>query len=338
MPESMPVVAVVGATGHTARFVVEELLRRKMKPIAVARDSEALAKASFSGEVVRRRAKLNDPESLDSALEGANALINCAGPFIDSAHDVAAAALRAGIHYVDVTAEEPSARWTLKNFDTAARQRGVAVVPSVGFYGALGDLLTTAALDDWESAETVELAIGLDSWHPTLGTRKTIARLSDLQETDASGAPSQPRRAKVWDFGKPLGQQPVVEFSFTERLLILRHVRTSDLRTYLSEIALGHVSDPLTPTPKAVDKAGRSAQRFVVEALVTRGLESRRATARGVDAYAITAPLACEVVARLLDGSFSHTGAHAPGEIFDGIDILTALSPDSLTFELSESR
>ena len=37
-----PVVAVVGATGHTGRFVAE-LLRREMTPIAIARDPACVA-------------------------------------------------------------------------------------------------------------------------------------------------------------------------------------------------------------------------------------------------------------------------------------------------------
>ena len=51
-----PVVAVVGATGHTAHFVINELLRRKMSPVAIARNSETLAKARFSGDVFGARA------------------------------------------------------------------------------------------------------------------------------------------------------------------------------------------------------------------------------------------------------------------------------------------
>ena len=78
---------------------------------------------------------------------------------------------------------------------------------------------------------------------------------------------------------------------------------------------------------------GRSAQRFVIEVVVTRGNEKRRAISRGQDSYAVTAPLACEAVARLLKGNIP-PGAHAPGEIFDAGDILAALGPDNSTFEV----
>jgi uncharacterized protein YbjT (DUF2867 family) len=43
MRTAKPVVAVFGATGHTGRFVIAELLRREMKAIAIARDPAALA-------------------------------------------------------------------------------------------------------------------------------------------------------------------------------------------------------------------------------------------------------------------------------------------------------
>jgi hypothetical protein len=68
--------------------------------------------------------------------------------------------------------------------------------------------------------------------------------------------------------------------------------------------------------------------------VVTRGDERRRATVRGRDIYAISAPLVCEAVERLLVGKFNATGAHAPGEIFDAGDILAALGPDNSTFEV----
>lgn len=166
-------VAVFGATGHTGRFVVAELLRREMRPIAVARNPEALAAADFPERVDRRPATIDDSDSLDRALHSAQTVINCAGPFVDTAEAVAAAAMRAKIHYLDVCAEQLAASGTLEKFDEPARKAGVVVVPSVAFYGGLPDLMATAALGQWDSADSIEIMIGLDSWHPTAGTRIT---------------------------------------------------------------------------------------------------------------------------------------------------------------------
>jgi uncharacterized protein YbjT (DUF2867 family) len=75
-----PVVAVFGATGHTGRFVVAELLRRGMTPIAIARNVKALSAAHFpENEVYRRQATIDDAASLDRALHEAQAVITARG-------------------------------------------------------------------------------------------------------------------------------------------------------------------------------------------------------------------------------------------------------------------
>jgi putative NADH-flavin reductase len=86
-----PMAAAFGATGYTGRFVVAELLRRNITPIAIARDAVALEAARFSGlEVFRRRhATVDDEGSLDRAIDGAEVVVNCAGPFIDTADALA---------------------------------------------------------------------------------------------------------------------------------------------------------------------------------------------------------------------------------------------------------
>ena len=248
-----------------------------------------------------------------------------------------AAALRAGIHYLDVTAEQASAQATLDNHDAAARQAGVVLVPAMGFYGGFADLLVTAALGDWDDADAIEIMIGLDSWHPTRGTRLTGARNTAPRLVVAGGqlAPLPlPPAEKQWAFGDPLGTQAMVELPFSEIVLIARHVKTAELHTYLNRLALEDIRDPATPPPQPADATGRSPQRFAVDAVVTRGGERRRVLARGRDIYAFTAPLVCEVAERLLEGKFRSAGAHAPGAILDARDVLDALAPEHLTFEI----
>ena len=71
-----------------------------------------------------------------------------------------------------------------------------------------------------------------------------------------------------------------------------------------------------TPEPVPADADGRSAQSFLVEAVVTRGNETRRAVAGGRDIYAVTAPLVVEALARMLQGDRVVTGVVAVGVIF----------------------
>ncbi|MBB4230967.1 saccharopine dehydrogenase family protein [Rhizobium mongolense] len=333
-------VAVLGANGHTGRFVVTELLRRGLKPIAIGRNAERLAAAGFPGRGIQcREAVVEDDEALDRALAGAAAVINCAGPFMDTADAVARAALRAGIHYLDVTAEQPSVQATFERHEVAARKAGVAIIPAMGFYGGLADLLVAAVMDEWEHADTIEIRVALDSWLPTRGTRVTGEKNTARRLAVSGGQLEpvhQPPAERVSILPAPFGRQTFVELPFSEVPLIARHVRTKELHSFLSTIALRDVRDPSTPPPQAVDETGRSAQRFAVEVIVAQGDMRRRIVAQGQDIYAVSAPIICEAVQRILSRDIRDVGAKPPAAIFNAASFLQALGPD-LSVEISET-
>src|SRR5437762_14179916 len=98
-------VTVFGAYGHTGRFVVSELRKRGFTPILSGRDAaklKAAGKAHPGSEV--RVATVNDSASLDRAMSGAVAVINCAWPFIDTAGAGIDGVHRAAIHHLGVVA------------------------------------------------------------------------------------------------------------------------------------------------------------------------------------------------------------------------------------------
>lgn len=329
-------VVVYGATGHTGRFVVAELLRRGVATVVSGRNAARLEElaAEWDGVVVRP-ATVDDPDSLDRALAGAAAVVNCAGPFAVTAGPVVEAALRAGIPYVDVAAEIEANAATFAEHAEAARKAGVAVVPAMAFYGGLGDLLVTAALGDRTAADEVHVAYGLSSWHPTEGTRAASAvsheRRAGRRVRFADGAlryhDDEPRVVD-WDFPGPLGRRSVIaEFTMADVVTVPSHLQVPDVRTYMSVEAAGDLAAPDTPAPEAVDALGRSDQLFAVDVLVRADGVERRATARGQDIYAVTAPLAVEAVQRLLTGRTRTTGVASAGAVFDAADFLRALAP-----------
>ncbi|MFG3255396.1 saccharopine dehydrogenase family protein [Streptomyces sp. NPDC048172] len=334
-------VAVYGAYGHTGRFMVTHLRERGFVPLLTGRDAAQLAamaeSESGAGPDVRP-ASVDDPAALDRALSGAAAVINCAGPFASTAAPVIEAALRAGIPYVDVAAEIEANADTFAHFDARARDAGVAVVPAMAFFGGLGDLLVTAATGDWTAADEAHVAYGLDSWHPTAGTRAAGAvsrerrggrrvRYADGRLEYLHGEPPHQK----WNFPEPLGTRAVVgEFSMADIVTVPSHLSVPEVRTYMTVEAAGDVVAPDTPAPSAsaaADGQGRSAQTFLVDAVVRRGTAERRAVARGQDIYAVTAPLAVEAVTRLLDGRTTASGVTSAGAAFDAPGFLAALSP-----------
>jgi hypothetical protein len=331
----MSTVAVVGAAGHTGKFVVAELARRGIGVIATGRDAGRLARAGFPASVTQRVTRVDDAAALDAAIAGAQVVVNCAGPFMDTADAVAGAAVRAKAHYIDVSAEQGSTRFVLEKYDAPARYAGVAVVPALAFFGGFVDLLATAAVGDWPAADSLDVVIGLDSWHPTEGTRETGKKNTAQRFVQRGGRlePFTEPGAKEWGFGEELGHMKVKEVALSEAILIPRHIQVKELHTYLSSNALDDIHDAATPAPKAADKTGRSAQIFVVDVVaVKRGAKKRSVRARGRDIYGFTGPLVQEAVAALLAGNFGFAGAKAPGEIFDARAILEACARNDETF------
>ncbi|MDC2959514.1 saccharopine dehydrogenase NADP-binding domain-containing protein [Streptomyces gilvifuscus] len=329
-------VAVYGAYGHTGRFVVAHLRERGFVPVRCGRDAGKLTEpaASWPGPEPRT-ASVDDPASLDRALADAVAVVNCAGPFATTAAPVIEAALRAKIPYVDVAAEIEANADTFAHFAEHARAADVAVVPAMAFYGGLGDLLATAAMGDWTSADEVHVAYGLSSWHPTEGTRAA---------GKVSGERRDGRRVRytkgrleyhddalptlTWPFPDPVGPRTVIgDFTMADVVTVPSHLAVPEVRTYMTTEAAGDLAAPDTPAPTAVDERGRSAQTFVVDVVVRSGGVERRAVARGQDIYAVTAPLAVEAVDRILNGRTRTVGVASAGEIFDAPDFLRALSP-----------
>lgn len=328
-------VAVHGASGHTGGFVLDELARRGVPAIAVGRRP-----THVRGDVPLRVAAIDDAAALRRAFSGCAAVINTAGPFLDTAAPVIDAALAEGCHYIDVTAEQESARRTLRDYDAAARGHGVAVIPAAGFYGGLADLLASALADDARAAtpiESITVAVALDRWWPTPGTRRTGERNRFPRLVIEGGrlAPMpSPASGCTWDFGPPHGVDAMEQVPFSEMVALAHHLPVRRARSYLSARALRDIRDPATAPPEAADPQGRSAQRFTMQVVLEDARGTHRATAHGRDIYAVSAPLAVEAAARLLRAGPPRAGASSLGAAFDPGDFLRALSSSHLAVDV----
>jgi len=338
-------IIVYGGYGHTGRFVLAELIKRGLTPISSGRDLDKLGEISkkYSGLEIRQ-ASVEEPESLDRAIAGAEAVINCAGPFAKTTAPLIEAALRAKIPYLGVAAEVEAVSDAFTLFGDKAEKAGIVILPSVAFYGGLGDLLATTAMGDWQRADEISLAIALSSWKPTLGTRNSgkvsRQRRDDRRIVFTNGQieyRTDDAPISEWTFPLPFGTQTVVgEFTTADSITIPAHLSVSQLNTYMTLAALKDLSDPDLSPPPAVDESGRSAQTFLVEAIVRLGNAERRAVASGRDIYAVSAPLVVEAAERLINAQNANSGVFAVGEIFDPRDFLNSLNPEYLLLEITQ--
>lgn len=282
-------VLVFGAYGHTGRFVVAELRDRGFVPVLSGRDADKLRALAAAHEGLETRpATVDDTDSLDRALAGTAAVINCAGPFATTAAPLIEAALRAGIPYVDVAAEIEANADTFARYADRARAEGAVIVPAMAFYGGLGDLLATAALGDWTAADEVHIAYGLSSWHPTAGTRTAGAvsrERRDSRRVLFTNGRLEYRDDEAptlkWDFPDPMGTRAVIgEFTMADAVTIPSHLPVPEVRGYMTVEAVRDLTAPDTPAPAPVDsrralRADLPARRR--RALRRRGTPCRRA-------------------------------------------------------------
>ncbi len=325
-------IIVFGAYGHTGKFVVAELVKRRIMPILAGRDSAKLEKL---GEIYPnleiRPATIDDEASLDAAFDGAFALINCAGPFLDTGKSLIEAAIRNRINYLDVAAEQMAVLDAFEKYSDAAKEAEIAILPAVAFYGGLADLLATTAVGDWTETDKIEIFTALDSWHPTEGTRQTGERntfqryVFNNRELEFLAEPL----TENWNFAEPFGTQEMLEVPLTETITISRHLSVTEVRNYLNLKSLNDLSNPATPPPQ-IDESGRSPQIFMMQAVAWKETEERRATASGRDIYHITAPLVVEAVERIMKSPKKITGVVSVAEVFDARDFLETLGREYL--------
>jgi hypothetical protein len=303
-------IAVPGATGRTGRFVLAELERRGLRPVPCNRSTD-----------------------LDLAFGRADAVVNCAGPFAGTAEPVIAAAIRAGIPYLDVTAEVEVVT------DTFTRHAGapIPIVPAMAFFGGLGDLLATAAAGGRPAVDRIVIAYALSSWRPTHGTRATgqvSAQRRAGRRILHTGGRLRWREgpAPRTEFAFTTGRRPVVgEFTTADSATIPTHIGVPEIETYMSTEAVADLQADDPTGPVAVDASGRSAQTFHVEVTAYAGGAASRATASGRDIYAVTAPLVVEAATRVLAGA-NAPGVASAGARFDPRGFLGALDPQHLSF------
>ncbi len=318
-------VVVLGATGHTGRFVAAELVRRGIPTILAGRDQQKLD--TLAAEIDNSETRLTalaDPASLDLAFAGAALVINCAGPFIDTATPVMEAAIRARIHYLDVSAEQRVTLLAFERFSDLARAAGVLFIPSMSFYGGLADLLATAAIGDLPEANEIHVATALDSWTPTLGTRLTGQKNPGKRSVFTHGRltpQADPPPTMQWDFDDPFGREEIVGFPLTETIVISQHFQVPKVHAFLSRRAL----DDLHQTSETLSAKDQSSQKFRMEVEVRRGAERRRTGVSGIDIYAYSAAMIVEAGERVLQDSIDATGTVAPGQIFEPREFLASL-------------
>ena len=365
-------IAVYGATGYTGRLVAHELRRRGLAATLCGRDLGKLeaVKREVGADWPVRAAAIDDREELRRALMGADAVINCAGPFTFFGAPVIDAALDVGAHYCDTTGEQPYIHKVLRWMDAPARRRGKAVVPAVGFDYVPGDLVSAIAARGHEPLSELLIAYAVKGFGATRGTMHSALEMltggdEEYVDGDWRGA-GRPPLSERFTFPDPVGEQVVARYPAGEVVTVPRHVRTRAVRARISArsfaphqavtaavpLVAGIALAPLLRTPlrgvvdevidrlpegPSEDARRRSAFTIVAEA---RGEDGSlgRAVVEGTDVYGITAVMAVEFARRMAHDDFAAGGALTPAQVVDPDEFLGFLGEHGVSFRVEPGR
>ena len=151
MSDVKPVI-IYGASGYTGRLVAEYLREYNIPFTAAGRNRGRVEKAMavVPGIETADYDILEvgfDEADLTEAFRGRKVVCNVTGPFVDLGDTIAAAALAAGVHYIDTTGEQPWVRRCAEHWGPKFDEAGLACVPSQSYMYATSEIAAQYALE-----------------------------------------------------------------------------------------------------------------------------------------------------------------------------------------------
>ncbi|MEP7381560.1 MAG: saccharopine dehydrogenase NADP-binding domain-containing protein [Gemmatimonadota bacterium] len=341
---------IYGANGYTGRLIVDECVRRGLRPIIAARRADALAELAEQYGLESRVFPLTSPDVLASNLDGVRVVLHAAGPFFRTSAAMVTACLVRQVHYLDVTGEIVVFE-ACKARDAEARSRGIVVLPGVGFDVVPTDCLAAQLATRLPDTSLLELAFAGGGVF-SRGTLKTmvlglndggavrqdgrITRVPTAWRTQRIAFRDRPRSGVTipwgdvstahWSTGIPnihtyIALPPDARKSLRMVGFVKPMLRLDLVRALVERLIDARVTGPSAEV--------RATARMHIWGRVTH-LDGRvvSGTAETPEGYRLTALSAAESAVRLLDAPPA-PGYHTPSTAF-GADFLTTLPECSM--------
>lgn len=164
---------IYGANGYTGELIAREALARGHKPLVAGRSEPALRRLTGELGLEMRLFGLDEETALDRGLEGVDAVVHAAGPFVHTSRPMVDACLRTGTHYLDITGEIAVFEAVMRRA-SEAKTSGVALLPGVGFDVVPSDCLAAMLVAKLPGATHLELAFTGKGGTASRGTLKTM--------------------------------------------------------------------------------------------------------------------------------------------------------------------
>ncbi|HLU83084.1 MAG TPA: saccharopine dehydrogenase NADP-binding domain-containing protein [Trueperaceae bacterium] len=262
---------IYGANGYVGEAAARLAVAQGLSPVLAGRNRAEVERLAAELGVEARVSALDDPHTLDAALEGMRVVLHMAGPYVFTAQPMVDACLRNGVHYLDITGELPVLE-ALASRDAEARARGVMVMPAVGLDSVPSDCLAAHLLR--RLPEATQLTLGLQTSGPAglpPGTQRTMIEMAHRSGKVVRGGALSPAdgafATRTIDFGR--GPVTAVRFPAPDPFIAFRTTGIANIAMYVALSPLLRVGYRLVKTVQPILRS--SAVRDFLKRFVAPG-------------------------------------------------------------------
>lgn len=318
---------IYGATGYTGRMAAEHAKALGLDIVISGRNGERLE--SLAAQLgVPYRVFAPDAQAAES-LHGIGALLNFAGPFAQTADALMQACIKAGVDYLDITAEINVYRLA-ERLGAQATEAGVMLLPGVGWDVVPTDCLAMHVARRVQDPQALKVALQV-AGSMSRGSALSVSEIIGtglLARVDGLLVATPDTKPQHFDFGD--GPALCAPLSFGDLVTGWHSTGIPNISMFVHITGDAFPEGDLSQLPDGPSAEQREARRAraVAEVIGADGT-SARSVIETLNGYTYT-PLAAVEAARRVLGGERRPGFETPARVF-GIGFAETIAGTTIT-------
>lgn len=318
---------IYGATGYTGRMAAEYAKALGLDVVIAGRTAEKVKSLAAHLDVPYR---VFSPDALVAgSLEGVGVLLNFAGPFVQTAQPLMHACIKAGVDYLDITAEINVYRLA-ERLGAQAAQAKVMLLPGVGWDVVPTDCLAMHVARRVQNPQALRVALQV-AGSMSRGSAMSVSEIMGaglMARVDGQLLATPDAQPRHFDFG----QGPVLcaPLSFGDLVTGWRSTTIPNIAMFVHITGDAFPEGDLSQLPDgpSIQERDDHRARAVAEVVGADGTVVR-SVIETVNGYSYT-PLAAVEAARRVLGGDRRPGFETPARVL-GIEFAETIAGTKIT-------
>ena len=344
---------IYGAYGYTGTLITELAVSKGLKPLLVGRSDQKLSSLANLHNLPYKVSDVKNLNLLNDIIGDYSLILNCAGPFSETAHQVIEYCIEKKLHYTDITGEIGVFEMA-KTFHQDGIDKNIMIMPGTGF-----DVVPTDCLDKYLSEKLpdstdLELAFkGVGG--PSRGTSITMISGMDkggaIRKNGKITSVPNAYEVKKFDFDKPNLTAVTIPWGDVSTAFYStgipnikvfmamspKMIKNLKLTNYIKGIlGLSFVKNFLKSQVKEggpSEDVRAQANSYIVGKVSNEKGASIMAKLKTIEAYTLTAETALNIAQKILEGNFK-AGYQTPSSAY-GYQLILEIRGSELSDVLS---